>query len=86
MRDGDGVVATVTVEGCVPGLFLLDVAARVGVAACRIGWTVRIADDETRDLACLAGLGCLAGEAGREAERREQPGVEEVVQPDEPPA
>lgn len=88
VRDGDAVVATLTVaaERRVPALFLLDVVARVHVAACRLGWTVRVLDEDVRELAEFAGLGCVAGEAGRQPERLEQCGVEEVVQPDQPPA
>lgn len=81
MRAGGAVVATVTVDGCVPGLFLLDVAARVRLAAGRLGWTVRVLDEEVCELAAFAGLDPLG-----QPERREQPRVEEVVQADEPPA
>ena len=81
MRDGDAVVATVTVDGSVPGLFLLDVVARLRLAAFRLGWTVSLLDGEVRDLAVFAGL-----DPGGQPERREQRRVEEVVQPDEPPA
>jgi hypothetical protein len=83
VRDGDAVVATVTVEGGVPGLFLVDVVGRLHLAARRLGWTVALCDEEVRDLADLAGL---SFEACGQAERREQRRVEEVVQPDEPPA
>ena len=82
MRDGEAVVATVTVDGCVPGLFLVDVVARLHLAARRLGWNVALCDEAVRELADLAGL---SFEAGREPERREQLLVEEVVQPDEPP-
>lgn len=81
MRDGGAVVATVTVEGGVPGLFLLDVVARVRLAAGRLGWSVCVLDEEVRELAAFAGLDALG-----QPERREQPRVEEVVQADEPPA
>lgn len=81
IRDGDATVATVTIAGDVPGLFVVDVLCRLSVAARRLGWTVSAADEETRELLGLAGL-----EEGRQPECREQLGVEEVVQLDEPPA
>lgn len=81
IRDGDATVGVVRVDGDVPGLFVVDVLCRVSVAARRLGWSVH-ADPETLELLALAGL----GEERREPERREQRGVEEVVEPHEPPA
>jgi len=81
IRDGGTVVATVRLDGDVPGLFALDVLCRVRVAARRLGWEAVATDRETGELLALAGL-----EERRQPERREQPRVEEVVQPDEPPA
>lgn len=83
VRDGATTVATVDIDGAVPGLFVVDVVARVALAARRLGWTVGVADDEAAALLELAGL---RGELGGQAERLEQRGVEEVVQPDQPPA
>ena len=77
IRDGDATVGVVRVEGDIPGLFVLDVICRVSVAARRLGWSVH-ADAETSELLALAGI-----EERREPERREQRGVEEVVQLDE---
>lgn len=81
--DGGRTVATVRIEGDVPGLFLVDAVARLTLAARRLGWTLRVTDEEVRDLLALAGL-----ETCGQPERREQPAVEveEVVQPHEPPA
>ena len=83
VRDGVTTVATVDIDGAVPGLFVLDVVARVALAARRLGWTVDVADGEVRALLGLAGL---RGELGGQPECRKQPRVEEVVQPHQPPA
>lgn len=83
IRDGDVTVATVRIDGAVPGLFVVDVVARLALAARRLGWSVRVTDADTCALLALAGLG---PEERRQPERREQPQVEEVVQLDEPPA
>ena len=83
VTDGAVTVATVDIAGDVPGLFVVDVVARVALAARRLGWDVRVA----ADVAATLGLCGLGGELGGQPERREQPlGVEEVVQADEPPA
>lgn len=82
VRDGDRVVATVTIAGDVPGLFVVDCVARLALAARRIGWTLRLPPD-VGELVALCGLPL---DRGGQPERREQPRVEEVVQPDEPPA
>jgi hypothetical protein len=83
--DGDVPVATVRIDGDVPGLFVVDAFARVAVAARLLGWTARLRepDDALRGLFDLCGLRL---EDGRQPERREVLGAEEVVQPDEPPA
>ena len=78
--DGEVTVATVRIEGAVPGLFLVDAVARLTLAARRLGWSLRVTDD-VRELLALSGL-----EACGQPERREQRGVDEVVQPDDPPA
>lgn len=82
IRDGDATVATVRIDGAVPGLFVVDVVARLELAARRLGWSVRVTDPATCELLALAGL----AEERRQPECREQPRVEEVVQLHEPPA
>ena len=82
--DGDVAVATVRIDGDVPMLFVVDAMARIELAARRLGWTVRLREvcGDLRELTEFCGLpldGC------GQAERREQRGVEEVVEPDEPP-
>ena len=80
----DGVtVATVRIDGDVPGLFLVDAVARLALAARRLGWRVRVADRDLGELLDLAGVRL---DPGREPERREEPFVEVVVQPHDPPA
>jgi hypothetical protein len=82
-------VATVRIEGSLPGLFVVDALARLAVAARRVGLSVRVpeAGADLRELAAFAGLAdALALEERRQPEGREDAGVEEVVQPDEPPA
>lgn len=80
--DGDAVVARVRIDGDVPGLFLVDAVARLALAARRLGWGVRVADPSLRELLDLSGLGELCGQP----ELGEQPRVDVVVQPDDPPA
>lgn len=80
--DGGATIATVDIDGAVPRLFVVDVVARVAVAARRLGWTVSVPAGEAAELLGWCGLGELCGQP----ERLEQPGVEEVVQPDQPPA
>ena len=82
VTDGAAVVATVTIDGCVPDLFVVDVVARLELAARRLGWWVVVPAGAAGELCELAGL---RGELGRQPERREQPGVEEVVQAGQPP-
>lgn len=81
--DGEVTVATVRIDGDVPGLFLVDAVARLTVAARRLGWHLRVCDPEVCELLDLSGLRL---QEGREPERREQPGVDVVVQPGDPPA
>jgi len=80
--DGAATVATVRIEGDVPHLFVVDAYARLELAARRLGWTARLVSPcpELREVLALAGEECW------QPERREQRRVEEVVQPDEPPA
>lgn len=82
VTDGGATIATVDIDGAVPQLFVVDVVARVAVAARRLGWSVTVPAGELTELLGLCGL----GELGGQPERLEQPGVEEVVQPDQPPA
>lgn len=72
-------VATVRIDGAVPGLFVVDVVARIELAARRLGWTVRLRDD-------VLDVAGLRAELGGQPERREEPDVEEVVQRHDPPA
>ncbi|HEX8004160.1 MAG TPA: hypothetical protein VF519_15840 [Mycobacteriales bacterium] len=81
--DGGAVVATVRIDGDVPGLFLVDAVARLTLAARRLGWRLAVADPELRELLALAGVDV---EPGRQPERREEAFVDVVVQPDDPPA
>ena len=82
VTDGTVTVATVDIDGDVPCLFVVDVVARVTLAARRLGWTVAV----PAELAEMLDLAGLCGELGRQPECREQPRVEEVVQADQPPA
>ncbi|HZA78543.1 MAG TPA: hypothetical protein VE623_19360 [Acidimicrobiales bacterium] len=65
-----------------PDLGLVDRLARLQLAARRLGYAIRLRNpcDELRALLDLVGLtDVLSLEAGGEAERREQLGVDEVV-------
>ena len=65
-----------------PDLGLVDRLARLQLAARRLGYAIRLRNpcDELRALLDLVGLSdVLPLEAGGEAERREQLGVDEVV-------
>lgn len=80
-----------TVAGPVT-LATVDALARLRLAARRVGLDVRLAaeEPELRELLRLTGLEDVAlsasvVEVGREAEPREQPGVEEVVDVGDPP-
>ncbi len=71
-----------------PDLALVDALARLQLIARRRGWRLRArgVPDELLVLLELAGLAdVLAVEARREPELGEQLGVEEVVQPADPP-
>ena len=83
------------VVGLRPDLALVGALARLQLAALRLGCSIRLRDPcpELRDLLDLVGLAELVAgapglplEARREAERGEQLGVEEVVEPDDPAA
>lgn len=69
-----------------PDLDLVNSLARCSLAMRRRGWEVRVRNPHHAlcELIELVGLaGVLGLEPRRQAERREQPGVEEVVQRDE---
>jgi hypothetical protein len=83
--DGDVAIATVAITGVVPELFVVDVAARLQLAAGRLGWTVRLCAPSPR-VATAVELAGLGDQLGRQAERREDADVEEMVQRDQPTA
>jgi hypothetical protein len=86
---GGRALATLRVDGPGRDVAVVGALARLGLAARRRGWTLRVrCDAGLAGLVELCGLsGVLGVELGRQPERREQPlGVEEVVQRDEPPA
>lgn len=78
----------VTVETTSPDLALVDALARVQLMARRRGCSIQVRPcEELRDLLLFVGLAdVLAVEPGRQAEEGVELGVEEVVQPDDPPA
>src|SRR5215211_6086887 len=69
-----------------PDLRDVGVIARLHVIARRAGATILLRDPDPRLLELLdfVGLSALTIEVGRETEHCEQPGVEEVVVPDDP--
>jgi hypothetical protein len=72
-----------------PDLALVDAFVRLQLSARRNGWAMRLVDvsEALRGLLELVGLAdVLALEPRREPELGEQLGVEEVVQPGDPPA
>ena len=72
-----------------PCLAMVDALARLQLSARRNGCAVRLRDvtPQLRGLLELAGLsGVFAVEACRQPELGEERGVEEVVQPGDPPA
>ena len=73
-----------------PDLSLVDGLARLQLAARRLGYSIflRGACDDLVALLDLVGLAAvvLGVEVGGEPEGREQGGVDEVVEPDDPPA
>lgn len=89
---GAGEVAWTVVVGRMvgrrPDLALLDALARLQLAARRLGCSIRLRNPcpELCELLDLVGEPGSALEAGREAEGGEQLGVEEVVEPGDPPA
>ena len=68
-------------------LAVVDCLARLQLAARRRGWSVRLRNpgQQLLQLVELVGLTGLLVEVDGEAKGREQLGVEEVVQPDDPP-
>jgi hypothetical protein len=75
-------------DACRPDLAMVAVLARLNMAARRHSWSLRVLDapPELRGLVELCGLaGVLALEAGRQAELGEELGIEEVVEPADPP-
>jgi hypothetical protein len=71
---------------------VVDVLLRISLEAKRQGWSMRVdgVSDDLRELFVFLGLGELlafgsALDVGREAELGEQAGVEEVVDPRDPP-
>jgi hypothetical protein len=77
----------VTVETRSPDLDLVDALARLQLMARRRGCSIQLRpSDELRELLLLVGLSkALSVEARRETEEGKELGVEEVVQPGDPP-
>jgi hypothetical protein len=73
-----------------PDLELVDQLARLQLHAHRLGCSIRLreASAELSELLTLVGLAEIVSagglEVGRQAEGREQRGIEEVVMPDDP--
>jgi hypothetical protein len=97
LRDNAEIVRWPLALACPPGLSDVDNLARLQLAARRLGCSIRlhgVSPDlwELLDLAGLArligvgGPGGLVVEVGGEAERGEQPSVEEGVVPGDPRA
>ncbi|HVE97596.1 MAG TPA: hypothetical protein VNA12_00260 [Mycobacteriales bacterium] len=82
--DGSSEVATVTITGAVPQLFVVDAVARLRAAAQPLGWSVRLREPSA-PLAEVVELAGLRVQLCGQSERSEERGVEEVVQLDEPP-
>ena len=78
----------VTVETRSPDLGLVDALARLQLMARRRGCSIQLRPcDELRELLLLVGLSeVLSVEPQRETEEGIELGVEEVVQPGDPPA
>jgi hypothetical protein len=78
----------VTVQTTAPDLDLVDALARLQLLARRRGWSIHLRPcDELRELVQFVGLAdVLSVEPRREIEEGIQLGVEEVVQPGDPPA
>jgi hypothetical protein len=76
------------VDAPMPDLALVDLLLRMRLDVGRCGATIRLCDVPAglRELLELAGVAELLGlEPRREAELGEHPGIEEVVQPRDPP-
>jgi hypothetical protein len=84
---GDARALEVFVDSTRPDLGLVDALARLELVARRRGWTIRWhTGDELRGLLLLVGLAeVLTLEPRRKTEERIQLGIEEVVQPGDPP-
>jgi ABC-type transporter Mla MlaB component len=79
----------VVVRAARADLSSVDLLARLQLAARRMGWTISLCDatDDVRELLEFVGLSdVLALEARRQPEERVELGVQEVVQPGDPPA
>jgi hypothetical protein len=86
-EQGDETLVAHLAASC-PDLVLIDLLARMHLATRRGGMGLRIRDASPalRELIEFCGLGCvLAVEPRRQPELGEQLGVEEVVQPADPP-
>jgi hypothetical protein len=89
--DGDVELVVGRLDATRPDLAVVDTLARLQLAARRLGWSVRLRHPcaELCRLLELVGLAEVLGlplEAGRQAERREQLRVQEVVEPGDPVA
>ncbi|MPY95985.1 MAG: STAS domain-containing protein [Acidimicrobiia bacterium] len=86
-------------SGARPDLVFVDALARLQLAARRLGWSIRLRNpcEELRGLLDLVGLADVLAdvvvdgpelplETGGEAEGGEELGVQEVVDPRDPPA
>lgn len=93
---GDAVVVRWRLDDAAPpDLGVVDALARLQLAVRPRGWSIRLAGPcrELSELLDLVGLADLladrpdsAFESGRQAESREQLGIEEVVETRDPPA
>jgi hypothetical protein len=83
----ESIAIEVTVETSSPDLDLVDALARLQLMARRRGCSIQLRpSDELRELLLLVGLSeVLCVEPRRETEVRIEVGVEEVVQPGDPP-
>jgi predicted solute-binding protein len=61
--DGDVEVATVSITGTVPALFVADAVSRLELAARRLGWSVRLRQprQELTEAMHVCGLHALTG-------------------------
>jgi hypothetical protein len=84
----ESAAVVVVIRGAPVDLASVDLLARLQLAAGRLGWSLQLRDasDELRELLAFVGLDeVLTLEPRREAEEREQLGIQEVVQPGDPP-